>query len=290
MEAVAANAGVVKLRREREPLRELGRRPVERGVEARNLREIRRTLGEQSDGREVVRLVEWGERHERLELPEEVSVDARGRGVREPAVHHAVADAEQFVPGEPAPQERQQMIERGSVTEFLPGVFRFDAPGRATGYESWSRVELLDLSATVELKEAPALDVQRVLDAGRAGVENGDRIRHRSATRSRRSHVVGLGRRAAGRRRRFLSPFPPRDLRHVVAVLAMYCLWSISLSRIACLRVRGARTELRNAIDHVRRPDGSGRCRSARTCRTAWSSCLLPCSREREGSCGSWRR
>ena len=31
----------------------------------------------------------------------------------------------------------------------------------------------------------------------------------------------------------------------------MYCLCSISLSRIACLSVRGPRPELRHAIDHV---------------------------------------
>lgn len=49
MEAVTPHAGVVELDRERESLRDGRIRPVERRVEAGDLRELRRALEEQRD-------------------------------------------------------------------------------------------------------------------------------------------------------------------------------------------------------------------------------------------------
>ena len=67
----------------------------------------------------------------------------------------------------------------------------------------------------------------------------------------------------------------------------MYCLCSTSFSSIACFEIRGARAELRHAVDDVLARGGSGRGRSARPCRTASWSCPLPCSRARAG-CRDW--
>ena len=71
-----------------------------------------------ADRREVVRLVQRRERHELLERRQHRRVDAHRLRVLEPAVHDAVADADQAVLGELLAQERDQVIERAVVAEL----------------------------------------------------------------------------------------------------------------------------------------------------------------------------
>ena len=64
VEPVAPDARLVQLGRQRESLRDVGIGPVEGGVEAGDLRQIRHPLQQQGDRRQVVGLMQGGERDE----------------------------------------------------------------------------------------------------------------------------------------------------------------------------------------------------------------------------------
>ena len=86
-----------------------------------------------------------------------------------------------------------------------------------------------------------------------------------------------------------LSPCPhcqSGDLGHVLAVLGdvLFVLEQLVANRL--LGIGGAGPKLRQPIDDVAERDETDRDRSSPPCRTACSSCLLPCSRARAGSCG----
>ena len=85
---------------------------MERRVEARDLRQLR-TVGEQRpDRREIVRLVQWRQRHVFLERREYRRVDAHGQRVIGTSMHHAMSDADQAMLCQVHAQELDQMPER----------------------------------------------------------------------------------------------------------------------------------------------------------------------------------
>ena len=97
VEAVAPHAGFVQLRGQREALRDVGIGAVERGIEAGDLRQLRRALEQAPDRREVVRLMQRRERNQLLERRHHVRIDAHRLREVEPAVHDAMSDADQLV-------------------------------------------------------------------------------------------------------------------------------------------------------------------------------------------------
>ena len=98
VEAVAADALVVEPARQGEPVGELGMAAVESGIEAGHLRQVGLDRGDRADAGEIVRLMQWRQRTQRLQLGEHSRIDANRRGVVDPAMHHPVADAEQRRP------------------------------------------------------------------------------------------------------------------------------------------------------------------------------------------------
>ena len=151
MEAVAAHARVVELLRQREHLRERRVGAVERGVEAGDLRQLRRALQQRADRREVVRLVQRRERHELLELRHDRGVDADRRGVVGAAVDDAMADrGEPVVRAVRRLQPVEDVRERAVVAELrarLPALLAGGLAGGVLRDEARRGVDALDLPA-----------------------------------------------------------------------------------------------------------------------------------------------
>ena len=101
MKTVTTHAGIVQLGRNRETLCDVGIGGVERGIEARYLRQVRPALEQGADRRQVVRLMQRRERNEFLERGEDICVEPHRLRVFQPAVHDAVADRREFGPRPP---------------------------------------------------------------------------------------------------------------------------------------------------------------------------------------------
>src|SRR6185503_10566244 len=128
---------------------------VKRGVEARDLRQVRRTLEKEADRRQVVRLMQRRQRHELLQRRQGFRRDAHRSSVLHPAVNHAMADSDQVSARESSPEERQEVLERSSVVEcrpFFPRLFRLDLPAAIASDETWGGAESLDLATDLELQ------------------------------------------------------------------------------------------------------------------------------------------
>ena len=91
MEAVAPDPLLVERVRTRKGLLHLRGSPVEGGVKARHLRQFGIEGQRRSNGREIMRLVERSERHQRFQFREQFQCDTRWLGVMHAAVNHAVA-------------------------------------------------------------------------------------------------------------------------------------------------------------------------------------------------------
>ena len=122
MKAVPAHAAIGDRPGQRERLRHRRRAAVEGRVEARHLRQLRLALEQRPDRGQIVRLVQRRERNVLFERRQDRRIHAHGLRVLEPAVHHAVADARQAMPGKLGAQERDQVIERAVVAELDPGA------------------------------------------------------------------------------------------------------------------------------------------------------------------------
>ena len=154
---------------------------MERGVEARDLRQIRYGVEQRADGREIVRLVQRRERIQALEVGKDVGIDADGRRIREAAVHDAMADGAQRMIAEVLADERDDMRERSIMSErgaVGPSPLAQSFAARIEGFEARRRIDLFDLPVVQPSEIAAALGEQRELDARRAGVDDGDRIAH----------------------------------------------------------------------------------------------------------------
>jgi hypothetical protein len=148
---------------------------VEGGIEAGNLRQVRRGSGDILDRCEIVRLVERRERHQRGQPGHDIGIDPDRSGEGRAAMHHAMAEslhrpaAQQLLP------ELQDLRGGCLVVErrFAPLALRHDRPlviGRA---QVRCQADLLDLP--VKQRRAVARRVvERELDAGRSSVEDGD--------------------------------------------------------------------------------------------------------------------
>ena len=184
VEAVPAHAAVGDRLGQRERLRHRRRAAVERRVEARHLRQVRRAREHGPDRREIVRLVQRRERDVFFQRGQDRRIHAHGLRVFHAAVHHPVADPRQPMLGELGAQESDQMIERVGVGELDPITPRLLAEhlsGAVLGDEARRRMQTLGLPARNQLQLVTALGEHRELEARRARVQNGDCVGHVSA-------------------------------------------------------------------------------------------------------------
>ena len=92
VEAIAPYAGLRELARQRELLRQGRLALMEGGVEAGDLRDMRRGLGDRFDGGQIVRLMQRGERNQRASVGHHAGIDPDRRGEFGPAMDHPMPD------------------------------------------------------------------------------------------------------------------------------------------------------------------------------------------------------
>ncbi len=126
MKAVAPHTGLEEFLRQRKPLYELGIAAVEGGIEAGDLRGIRRTFHQHPDRRKVMGLVQRGEWDEVLEPVEHGVVHANRRGVFRAPVHDAVPHPVKTIACKHLAQEAAQVVKTAFVAQgsaLSPGLF-----------------------------------------------------------------------------------------------------------------------------------------------------------------------
>ena len=181
MESIASYAAVGDRPRECKCLCHLGLGTVECGVEASDLRQLRRASQQGADRRQVVRLMQRCERNVLVQRRQHRRVDANRSAVLEPAVNDAVSNSCQALLAELRAQEGDQMIERAIVPKLdavAPGLLAQGLPVPILGDETRRGMEAFDLSAHGQLERVATLGEERELQAGGACIENGDRIGH----------------------------------------------------------------------------------------------------------------
>ena len=133
---------------------------MERGVEARHLRQIGPACQQHPDRRQVVGLVQRRQRNESLESGQHIGIDPhRSREVRS-AVHHTMPDRLEFHPRRLTPEELGKIVDSAVVSQrdaVAPALFRRDDAARGARDEVRGRVDALDLSA--QLRVQPAVPV-----------------------------------------------------------------------------------------------------------------------------------
>ena len=175
VKAIAAHARRRDLARQGKLLRESGLGAVEGGIEASNLRQVRRRSGDILDRREIVRLVEWRERHQRGQRGHDIGIDPDRCGEGRAAMHHAMAESLHRPAAQKFPSELQDLRGGRLVVErrLAPLALRHDRPlviGRA---QMRRQADLLDLPVKQRRAFARRV-VERELDAGRSSVQDGD--------------------------------------------------------------------------------------------------------------------
>ena len=152
---------------------------MERGIEAGDLRDVGRRRGDERDGREIVRLVQRRQRHQRLERGHDARIDPDRRGEFGAAVDDAMAEREHGTAGQELAPELQDLVGGALVIELALGPAAL-GDGRARGVgcrKMGGESDILDLSVKQQRAVAARL-IERELDAGRAGVEDGDAAGH----------------------------------------------------------------------------------------------------------------
>ena len=156
---------------------------MERRVEARDLRQRRRPREQRTDRREVVRLVQWRERHQLFELREDRGVDPHRLREGGAAMHDTMAYRTQHVRGERIAQVADQELHRAVVAErVIPRALGQRRPGRVPRQEPGPGREALELPALHERRLARPQREERELEARRAGVEDEDGVGHAGAS------------------------------------------------------------------------------------------------------------
>jgi hypothetical protein len=175
VKAVAANAGIMEIGRDREALRHGGIRRMEGRVEAGHLRQLGTTREQHPDRRQVMRLMQRRQGNKSLQCRQHVAIDPhRPREIR-PAVHHAMPDRLEFHPRGFTPKEVRKVVDRALVTELdtlAPALFRGDDASSRARDEMRRSVNALDLSPQLRIELAVPVLVEQELDARRAGVQD----------------------------------------------------------------------------------------------------------------------
>ena len=157
-----------------------GRHPgVERGVKAGHLRQVRIEGHRHLDGREIVRLVQRGQRHQLFECGHDARIDADRRREFSAAVDDAMAEREHGTAGQELAPEIQDLGGGAMVIELAPGPAAL-GDGRARGIggrKVCGESDVFDLSVKQQRAVAARL-VERELYTRRAGIEYGDAAGH----------------------------------------------------------------------------------------------------------------
>ena len=147
---------------------------VEARIEASHLRHLRHPLEHRVDRREVVRLMERRQRHQRSQVLEHLRRDDHGCGIARPAVDDAMADGEHAGVAVLRPQPCGKRVERsagvgdGAVQPLLGNLLALAVLRR----ESRRRANAVDLAARLELPLVFGGAVDAELEARRASVED----------------------------------------------------------------------------------------------------------------------
>ncbi len=188
MKAVPAYAFVGETARQAEQLGQSGLAVVERGVEAGDLRDLRRRLLDRLDDREVEGLVQRRQRFERMQIGQHLGVDADGRRKARAAVHDPVSDPHHRRAAVQPGEQRQDLARRRLLIELLgpPALFGDDLAPRVDGAQARRDADLLDLAAEQQIFGCSGR-VKRELDAGGTRVDDGDAsvVRRRHGIRRR---------------------------------------------------------------------------------------------------------
>ena len=175
MEAVAPHAVRGQFARQGELLGECRLAAMEGGVEAGDLRQVRGCFQNRRDGRQIVRLVQWRERHELPELGEDGCVDPRRRGVGGSAMYDAVAERQHVPAGQQLAPCGHDLVGSAMVIEHAvpPVLFGDERAVCLECLKAGAGADAFDL-AVEEFRAVVMGIVDRELDARRAGVEDGN--------------------------------------------------------------------------------------------------------------------
>ena len=177
VEPVAPHALVPQVPGQREPLGQLRHRPMERGVEADDLRQISEAGGHRLDDRDLARQMERSQRDQLAQAIEQPRGKALGSRVRQPAVDEPVADRRRARQPEPL-ENVEHRADRSVVIREGAGVLdRLSPSGAPRPQARAGQTQALHGTLGEELLTAGlrAKPVERELQRGGSAVqaENG---------------------------------------------------------------------------------------------------------------------
>ena len=135
---------------------------------------LRRSLGNRLDRREVVWLMQRGQWYQLGKLRKHIGIDTNRTGEFRSAMYDTMADSQHWTAGEQLACKSHD-LERGAVMVELPlGPTSFgDRPALGIGgLEMCCRTDPFDLSAEKQIS-AGSFFIEAELDAGGAGIEYG---------------------------------------------------------------------------------------------------------------------
>ena len=182
MVAPVADAGVAHVLWQRVGLCDLRHRPMERGVEAGDLRQARERLGERPCATHVERLVRRLHRLKRLQIVQHIVVDAHRCREAGAAEHDAMAGRYHLRSGKIGFHPRDDETQRGRVVDrvsLAPFLRVQRLAGGVVGDEVWVTLHAVDAAAAQQGQRPCRIHrVRAEFQAGRARVEYDDGVAH----------------------------------------------------------------------------------------------------------------
>ena len=183
MEAVASHTLVIVPPRQPERLHHVRLRPMECGIETRHLRQMRRVRGDGADRRQVVRLVQRGQRHQRVEFRQHRIIHPHGGSEVHAAMHDAVTDSRDLLAAHQAANDLHQFQRRCLMVQAVgrPCLLGHSFTRRVVHLQRWGDADRLHLAAKLDRPILQPMDGE--LDTGGASVEDSDAVVHSFLTR-----------------------------------------------------------------------------------------------------------
>ena len=190
MKPIAAHALGIGVLRDRVVISN-GAAPVMKGrIETRNLRQLRKALRDRTDRRQVVGLMQRRQADILLQVREYAGIDQHGTRVFRSAVHDPVTDSHRLhleLLAQPGAGRLQSRRHIWNVVRLEAPVDELRPIG-TTPAQAWLRADPVDLASDLKLQISRALDGENLkLHAGRAGVDDEDRVHGASRRRRRRA-------------------------------------------------------------------------------------------------------
>ena len=156
VETVAKHPFVRVLSGQREKLSDGWLGAVERGVEAGNLRQFRRTFGDDLDGGKVVGLVERHQGHELLEVRQNLAVDKDRSNVLQTTMTHSVTGCDNAMTAKDATAPPiEEELDRSTMPESgvgRPLLLTYHVAGLIASRESRLRQQTFELASDERLR------------------------------------------------------------------------------------------------------------------------------------------